>query len=123
MFAMFGAEGLGSDLTVFAHVCDKGLKWLQRTFLIGDAGYTCTSRVLTPYRGVRYHLKEYHPTAGGRPQNKEELFNFRHACFRNQIERKTFFLITYKWILVLLFLNKCSLYRKRQGIDKNQRFY
>ena len=44
-------------------------------------------RVLTPYRGVRYHLKEFDPTLGNRPQNREELFNLRHAQLRNIIER------------------------------------
>jgi hypothetical protein len=37
--------------------------------------------------GIRYHLKEFHNSILGRPRNKEELFNLRHASFRNQIER------------------------------------
>ncbi len=41
---------------------------------------------LTPYRGVRYHLKEW-GRANERPQNKEELFNLRHSSRRNVIER------------------------------------
>ena len=40
--------------------------------------------LLTPYRGVRYHLKEYSHRA---PQNAKELFNHRHASLRNIIER------------------------------------
>lgn len=40
--------------------------------------------VITPYRGVRYHLKEY-STRG--PQNPRELFNHRHSSLRNVIER------------------------------------
>ena len=45
-----------------------------------------TIRCLVPYRGVRYHLKEW--IAGGRtPVNKEELFNFRHSSLRNVVER------------------------------------
>ena len=40
--------------------------------------------LITPYRGVRYHLKEY----GRRgPENEKELFNLRHASLRNEIER------------------------------------
>uniref|UniRef100_A0A2N9HGQ6 DDE Tnp4 domain-containing protein n=1 Tax=Fagus sylvatica TaxID=28930 RepID=A0A2N9HGQ6_FAGSY len=41
-------------------------------------------RLIAPYGGVRYHLKEYstHP-----PQNAKELFNLRHASLRNVIER------------------------------------
>lgn len=40
--------------------------------------------VLTPYRGVRYHLKEYSIRS---LQNSKELFNHRHASLRNVIER------------------------------------
>jgi len=36
------------------------------------------------YRGVRYHLKEY---ARRGPQNPRKLFNRRHSCLRNVIER------------------------------------
>ena len=40
------------------------------------------SRLIAPYRGVRYHLKEYsvHP-----PENAKELFNLRHASLRTAI--------------------------------------
>jgi hypothetical protein len=58
----------------------KGKYWL------GDAGYGCTEFVLAPYRGVRYHLKEQR-LAGQTPDNAKELFNLRHACLRNVIER------------------------------------
>jgi hypothetical protein len=40
--------------------------------------------LLTPYRGVRYHLKEYSSRG---PQNPRELFNLRHSSLRNVIER------------------------------------
>ena len=40
--------------------------------------------IMTPYRGVRYHLKEF--TRRG-PQNPRELFNHRHSSLRNVIER------------------------------------
>lgn len=40
--------------------------------------------LLTPYRGVRYHLKEYSSRG---PQNARELFNLRHSSLRNVIER------------------------------------
>uniref|UniRef100_A0A803KPA7 DDE Tnp4 domain-containing protein n=1 Tax=Chenopodium quinoa TaxID=63459 RepID=A0A803KPA7_CHEQI len=40
--------------------------------------------LLTLYRGVRYHLKEYSVCA---PENAQELFNLRHASLRNAIKR------------------------------------
>ncbi|XP_047162616.1 protein ALP1-like [Vigna umbellata] len=53
-------------------------------YYLGDAGFMLKNIVLTPYRGVRYHLKEY--TRRG-PQNPRELFNHRHSSLRNVIER------------------------------------
>jgi len=41
-------------------------------------------KIITPYRGVRYHLKEY---SRRWPQNAKELFNHRHSSLRNVIER------------------------------------
>ena len=42
------------------------------------------SSLITPYRGTRYHLKEY---SRNPPRNPRELFNLRHASLRNAIER------------------------------------
>jgi len=39
-----------------------------------------------PYRGTRYHLKEW-GRANERPSTPEELFNLRHAQLRNVVER------------------------------------
>lgn len=36
----------------------KGFKTPPGLFDLGDAGYGLTTEVMTPYRGVRYHLKE-----------------------------------------------------------------
>ncbi|XP_020243256.1 uncharacterized protein LOC109821479 [Asparagus officinalis] len=38
---------------------------------------------ISPYRGVRYHLKEQ---IGRTPKNRRELFNFRHSSLRSKIE-------------------------------------
>lgn len=50
---------------------------------------------LTPYRGVRYHLKEW-GNGNLAPQNSRELFNLRHSKARNIIER-TFGLLKIRW--------------------------
>ena len=42
------------------------------------------SRLITPYRRVRHHLKEYFTRP---PENAKELFNLRHASLCNAIER------------------------------------
>ena len=54
-------------------------------FYLADAGYACRPGFLPPYRGTRYHLKEY----GGRnyPTNPRELFNLRHSSLRVTMEK------------------------------------
>ena len=42
------------------------------------------NRLMVPFRGVRYHLKEYSSKG---PKNAKELFSHRHASLRNAIER------------------------------------
>ena len=87
-YAMFGAEGPGSDSLVLRHATTMDLIFMKNCYLLGDGGYGLSRHILTPYRGVRYHLKEFQ--AGnplGRPNNREELFNLRHASLRNQVER------------------------------------
>lgn len=85
-YALVGWEGSGHDGNVFNDAKTKGLPMRQGKYWLGDAGYALSKWVLTPYRGVRYHLKEFqdpHP----KPMNKEELFNLRHSSLRNVIER------------------------------------
>jgi hypothetical protein len=86
-YALFGAEGVGSDSIVFRHASTLNMTTVRGGNLLGDAGYALSHRILTPYRGVRYHLKEFSNSAIGRPRNREELFNLRHASLRNQVER------------------------------------
>ena len=54
-------------------------------YYLVDAGFMLIGGLITPYRGVRYHLKEY--SKRNPPQNHKELFNLRHASLRNAIER------------------------------------
>lgn len=55
-------------------------------YYLVDAGYANSTSFLAPYRGVRYHLKEYAHGCQA-PQNAKELFNHRHSSLRNAIER------------------------------------
>jgi len=54
-------------------------------FYVVDARYACRPGFLLPYRGTRYHLKDY----GDRnyPTNLRELFNLRHSSLRVIVER------------------------------------
>jgi hypothetical protein len=63
---------------------------LNSTFVLGkfflvDVGYACQPGFLPPYRGTKYHLKEY----GNRnyPTTPKELFNLRHSSLRVSVER------------------------------------
>jgi hypothetical protein len=81
-YALFGAEGPAPDSSILERFAAQEIRWLQDAFLLADAGFGLSKRVLTPFRGVRYHLKEFSEEAGGRPQNAKELFNLRHASMR-----------------------------------------
>jgi len=85
-YILAGWEGTAHDGRVLKDAYTKGLGKYPNDFYLGDAGYALSCYVLTPYRGVRYHLKEW-GAADERPQNREELFNLRHAMARNIIER------------------------------------
>jgi hypothetical protein len=85
-YVLAGWEGSAHDGRVFRDARSKDFVIPDGKYFLGDAGYGLSKKVLTPYRGVRYHLKEQH-RAGRAPETKEELFNLRHAQLRNAIER------------------------------------
>ncbi|KAM3358620.1 hypothetical protein P3S68_021553 [Capsicum galapagoense] len=60
------------------------LKIPEEKFHLVNAGLMLRSRLITPYRWERYHLKEY---SRNPPQNSHELFNLRNASLCNAIER------------------------------------
>lgn len=65
---------------------EKGITMFPGRYYLADAGYALTLVTLTPYRGVRYHLKEWE-RGRRRPQNAKELYNLRHSSLRNIVER------------------------------------
>ncbi|KAL4337662.1 hypothetical protein AHAS_Ahas12G0132600 [Arachis hypogaea] len=85
-YALAGWEGTASDSKVLKSALsrDDRLKIPRGKFYFGDAGFMLKHALITPYRGVRYHLKEF---AGREPENAYELFNLRHSSLRNVIER------------------------------------
>jgi hypothetical protein len=80
-------------LAAFAQDIDETFgPWTRGRFLIGDAGYALSFKLLTPYRGVMYHLREFNVRQENNADkayvnNMYELFNLRHAMFRNEVER------------------------------------
>jgi hypothetical protein len=85
-YVLAGWEGTAHDSRVLDDALGKGFGISEDKYYLADAGYGMSPHFLTPYRGVRYHLKEW-AQAGQRPQNEKELYNLRHSSLRNAIER------------------------------------
>jgi hypothetical protein len=87
VYILAGWEGSAHDSRVLSDAqATHGFKTPKGRYWLGDAGYRSSEFVLTPYRGVRYHLKEVQQ-ASQKPENAKELFNLRHSLLRNVIER------------------------------------
>ncbi|KAL7277973.1 hypothetical protein ACG7TL_007926 [Trametes sanguinea] len=86
IYFISGWEGAAADGTMFARARLTDLYVAPGKYYIADAGFGICDSLLTPYRRVRYHLKEW-GRAAVRPVNAQELFNLRHAQARNVIER------------------------------------
>jgi len=85
-YVLAGWEGSAHDGRVLRDARSKDFLIPDGKYYLGDAGYGLSNKVLTPYRGTRYHVREQ-ILAAVAPASKEELFNLRHAQLRNAIER------------------------------------
>eukprot|EP00268_Persea_americana_P061746 TRINITY_DN7834_c1_g1_i3.p1 TRINITY_DN7834_c1_g1~~TRINITY_DN7834_c1_g1_i3.p1 ORF type:complete len:206 (-),score=18.04 TRINITY_DN7834_c1_g1_i3:371-988(-) len=89
-FVCAGFEGSANDKkALFDVLQNKGIHNKQvpegKYFLV-DAGYAHKRGFIGPYRGTRYHLKEYGPQALAL-RTWTELFNLCHLKLRNVVER------------------------------------
>ncbi|XP_058079801.1 uncharacterized protein LOC131228000 [Magnolia sinica] len=88
VYVLAGWEGSVSDARILhstlTHTTDR-FTIPQGKYHIVDAGYAHLPGFMASYRGVQYHLNEYH--TGRNPTNKKELFNYQHTQLRNVIER------------------------------------
>ncbi|XP_026399966.1 protein ALP1-like [Papaver somniferum] len=95
-----GWEGSAADSRVLREAIYKknGLEVPQGYYYLVDAGYPNSGGFLAPFRGQRYHLKEW---GQGRlePRTAEELFNMKHCRARNVIER-IFGLLKMRWTIL-----------------------
>ncbi|XP_057791972.1 uncharacterized protein LOC131008888 [Salvia miltiorrhiza] len=96
-YVLPGWEGSAADSRILRDAVNRvhGLKVPKGNYYLVDNGYPNCEGFLSPYKGVRYHLKEWGPGAT-RPQNAEELFNMRHTKARNCIER-AFGIMKMRW--------------------------
>jgi hypothetical protein len=58
-YVLSGWEGSASDSRIFNDAREHGLTIPQGIFYLADAGFPLCDALLVPYRGVRYHLKEW----------------------------------------------------------------
>ncbi|KAF7351974.1 putative nuclease HARBI1-like protein [Mycena venus] len=86
VYILSGWEGSASDAAIFEYARERDFTVPHGKYYLADAGFPLCDALLTPFCGIRYHLKEW-GTANQRPQNREELFNLRHAQARNIVER------------------------------------
>ncbi|XP_020254016.1 uncharacterized protein LOC109831086 [Asparagus officinalis] len=86
-YILAGWEESANDYRILQDALSRpqpyGLRVYTGKYYLCDAGYTTQPRFISPYRGVRYHLKEF---SGRTPQNRRELFNLRHSSLRSRIE-------------------------------------
>lgn len=85
-YVLAGWEGSASDARIFKDALRRqySLKIPHDKYYLGDAGFPMMSGLIPPYKGERYHLKEY---SHDPPRTHRELFNLRHSYLRNAIER------------------------------------
>ncbi|XP_074559887.1 uncharacterized protein LOC141815924 [Curcuma longa] len=85
-YVLAGWEGTASDSRIIKNALSRRDKLIipHGKYYLVDSGFMLKRDLITPYRGIRYHLKEYSRCG---PTNAKELFNLRHASLRNAIER------------------------------------
>ena len=81
-----GYEGSAHDWKVYMAAIEKRSLVPRGKYLLADAGYNCSYRLLTPFRGVRYHLQES-ARHNLRPATSKELYNLRHSQARIMVEK------------------------------------
>ncbi|KNE95485.1 hypothetical protein PSTG_11197 [Puccinia striiformis f. sp. tritici PST-78] len=86
LYVLAGWEGSAHDSQVIADAFTKRFTIPAGKYYLADAGYGIQLGLITPFRAVRYHLKEQ-ATCRLKPANPKELFNLRHASLRNVVER------------------------------------
>ena len=116
-YSLTGWEGSATDARVYQDAREKDLHIEKGKYFLADSGYPHRPELLVPYQNTRYHLAEWRHAAlryvllnytimdtndcTNRPNNKEKLFNLRHASARNVIKRIFGVLKRHFWILLL----------------------
>jgi hypothetical protein len=98
LFLLAGCEGCCPDSRLYEFALERGFLVPDGYFYLADAGFALSDSIITPYRGTRYHLKEF-GSGSQRPRNAQEFFNLIHAKLRNVVER-TIGILRERWKLL-----------------------
>ncbi|CAO2817625.1 unnamed protein product [Amaranthus hypochondriacus] len=98
-YVLPGREGSAADSRILkdALLRTHPIRIPHGTFYLVDVGYTNGEGFFAPYRGQRYHLKEWKD--GYKPRTPQEYFNMKHSAARNVIER-CFGLLKMRWAIL-----------------------
>lgn len=90
IFVYPGWEGSVPDSRVLRAVLDNPDQNFppipEGKYYLVDTGYLNMEGFLAPFPGVRYHIHGYRG-ANQSPRNAMELYNHRHSCLRNAIQK------------------------------------
>lgn len=83
IYVLSGWEGSAHDSKMLSDALSRrnGLEVPQGKYFLVDCGFANRRQFLAPFRGVRYHLKDF-GGQGRHPRNANELFNLRQHHFR-----------------------------------------
>ncbi|KAL4327951.1 hypothetical protein AHAS_Ahas13G0151400 [Arachis hypogaea] len=100
VYVLSGWEGSASDSRVLRDAIThrNSLKIPDGNYYLVYTGYTNGPEFLAPYRGTRYHVREWAQGARA-PRNYQEYFNRVHSSARNIIER-CFGLLKKRWSIL-----------------------
>jgi hypothetical protein len=59
LYVLTGWEGSVNDAFLYSDARTSDFRIPEGCYYLGDAGFPVSMTVLTPYRGVRYHLQEW----------------------------------------------------------------
>ena len=59
IYALTGWEGSAANGLLWCDALQKGLTIPEGKYLLADAGFPTSPKLLTPYHGVQYHLGEW----------------------------------------------------------------
>ncbi|GMI71342.1 hypothetical protein like AT5G41980 [Hibiscus trionum] len=83
-YVLAGWEGSEHDSRILTDTIThpRGFRIPEGKYYLADARYGIRNEIISPYRGVRYHLKEF---SNHRPENAKEHFNLRHSSLRTTV--------------------------------------